>query len=109
MHLLRFDGSAKSKGSTVLTKFLCENIREKVKWKGLSFCSKIEKMCIVAILSPNDYQLAMRREREKVHKRTEDQPPPATLVYQMNMMLLSLGCIHLEQTSFWPAFQFSFP
>lgn len=38
----------------------------------------------------------------------QDQPPPATLVCQMNTVLLSLGCIHLEQTSFWPAFQVHF-
>lgn len=45
MHLLRFDGSAKSKGSRVLTKFLCENIREKLKWKGLSLSAPKQKRC----------------------------------------------------------------
>lgn len=33
------------------------------------------------------------------HERTQDQPLPVTLVYQMNMMLLSLSCIHVERTS----------
>lgn len=51
---------------------------------------------------------AMCGENRHAWDSMQDQPSPATLVYQMNMMLLSLGCIHLERTSFWPAFQFSF-
>lgn len=87
--------------------FLCKNIREKLKWKGLSLSALKYKRCVFWLfLSPNDWQLWVEKRmcHKKACKTKHHQP---RLSVRWTRCHLSLGSIHLEQTSFWPAFQLS--
>lgn len=87
--------------------FLCKNIREKLKWKGLSLSAPKYKRCVFWLfLSPNGWQLwAGKRMRHKKACKTHQQQP--RLSVRWTRCHLSLGSTHLEQTSLWPAFQLS--
>lgn len=93
--MINIDVSVKSKGSGVLTYFLCKNIREKLNWKGLSLSAPKQQRCVIWLFCHQMTDSYVQKGGECAYKSTEDQPLAATLVYQMNMMPLSLGCSHL--------------